>query len=252
MSNSTILSLVTSFAWTLCFALPHSLVAQQLPESAAADEQLPAVVEKFQAEATEKWESEIKKLEARDQAESDPESAILFIGSSSIRMWETIEQDIAPYKPIRRGYGGAKFSDVAVYAKRLICPHQYRALAIFVGNDVAGKPDDHSVADIEALVRHILKVAAEHSPETPMFLIEVTPTPQRFAAWSKIRQANAALREISLTTPHTYFIPTAESYLDESKQPRADLFRDDGLHQNQAGYELWATLIKRRFGEVLK
>ena len=80
----------------------------------------------------------------RDDTEHHPENSILFIGSSSIRRWSHIGKDMEPYHPIQRGYGGAKWSDVAVFAERLISPHAFRAAVFFVGNDITGDSGDKS------------------------------------------------------------------------------------------------------------
>lgn len=211
-----------------------------------------SISEEVRAAAVDKWEAEIKKLEARDQCEVDPDDAILFVGSSSIRRWDDIEVDMAPYRTIQRGYGGSKYSDVAVFAKRLLNPHQYRALVMFVGNDVKGKPEDHAADDVERWVRYIVNVSHEHQPEAPVLLIEVTPTEKRFAVWPQIRQINARLREVALSTENTYFIATAAHFLDPKCNPRVELFGDDRLHLNSDGYDLWSELIRRRLGEVLR
>ncbi|MCK4683706.1 MAG: hypothetical protein KAT44_02010, partial [Pirellulales bacterium] len=74
-------------------------------------------------EAVKRWSHDIEVLEQKDIDQRDPKDAILFIGSSSIRRWESIETDMAPYQVVQRGYGGAKYSDLAVFSKRLIHPH---------------------------------------------------------------------------------------------------------------------------------
>ena len=155
------------------------------------------VLEKYREQATKRWEKTILEIEARDKETTDPSDAVLFIGSSSIRRWEDIAIDMAPYRPIQRGYGGSKYSDVAVFAKRLVEPHQYRALLIFVGNDVSGKPEDHTPDEVEQLVRYVVQVSHSHQPDAPVLLIEVTPTEKRYAAWPKIRAVNSRLREVA-------------------------------------------------------
>ena len=207
---------------------------------------------RYRRKAIGKWEKDIKRLEARDATESDPEDAIMFIGSSSIRRWSDIATDMAPFRTIQRGYGGAKYSDVAIFAKRLLHPHEYRALVIFVGNDVQGKTEDHTPEQVEELVRYIVSVSNNHQADAPVFLIEVTPTSKRFSAWPAIRKVNARLREIALSTPNTHFIATAEHYLDPEGKPRDELFVGDRLHLNEAGYDQWATLIRRRISETFE
>ena len=203
-------------------------------------------------QAVAEWEDDIEALEAKNKTELGDEDSILLIGSSSIRLWETVAEDLAPYRTIARGYGGAKFSDVAFYARRLIQPHQFRALIVFVANDVTGGEKDASLAEIEGWVQHILSVAREHQPNAEIFLIEVTPTEKRWSAWPRIREVNALLRELSLTTPNTHFIPTAEYYLTDDRQPRPEYFGDDQLHLNREGYRRWGKIIRHHLDAELK
>lgn len=202
-------------------------------------------------QANKKWAKEIAKLEARDTSESYPDDAILFLGSSSIRLWERLDHDIAPYRGINRGYGGATYHDLAVFAPRLIAPHTYAAAVVFVGNDILGKPTDTPLDELDRLVRHIIGVSKKHQPEAPVLLVEITPTESRFAAYPQIRKANAVLREIALTAPGVILVETNEYYLTLDRKPITDYFLEDRLHQNPTGYELWGTLIKRELDEVL-
>ncbi|MEQ8836457.1 MAG: hypothetical protein RID07_06595, partial [Lacipirellulaceae bacterium] len=77
----------------------------------------PFDLEPFRKPALEKWSEAIAALEAKDKVEKHPDDAILFIGSSSIRLWKDIAADMSPYHPIQRGYGGARWTDVAVFAE---------------------------------------------------------------------------------------------------------------------------------------
>lgn len=214
-------------------------------------QETPKLLQPHIESATKRWAKAIDAFDKRNAAEPDPENGILFIGSSSIRRWESIATDMAPYATIRRGYGGAKYTDMAVFADRIVTPHRYRALVMFVGNGVVGQPDDHSAEMIERLTRYIVSVSQQHQPQAPVFLIEITPCERRFTAWPKIRQVNARLREVALSTPDTYFIATASHYLTPHGRPRNELFVDDRLHLNASGYQLWSRLIKRRLNDVL-
>ncbi len=102
------------------------------------------------------------------------------------------------------------------------------------------------------MVRHIIEVSRNHQPDAPVLLVEITPCSSRWDAWPKIRAVNYLLREITFTVPNTYFVETAEYYLDAENRPIDDYFRKDLLHQNAAGYRLWGKLIQRRLGEALR
>lgn len=230
--------------------LAQRAVAQETnspPADAAPPGLDPAVI----AAAKARWETAIGELEARDAVETDPAGAILFVGSSSIRLWQDLAADMAPWPTIQRGYGGAKYSDLAVFAPRLLKPHAYRALVVFVANDVSGSPEDHTPQQVVSWLRSIVEVSRTHRPEAPIFVIEITPTARRWEVWPQAQAVNASLRRFCLNEPGLTFITTAAYYLGADKQPRNELFRADQLHLNRDGYKLWAQLIKRRLRDFL-
>ncbi len=201
--------------------------------------------------AEEKWGKTIAELEAKDRAEKDPENAILFLGSSSIRLWDSIAEDMAPYPAIQRGYGGAKFSDGAVFAERLITPHRYRAVVMFFGNDVSGKETDATPEEVAGWFKRMAGVATRHQPDAQIFCIAVTPTSSRWDAWPQVQEVNRALAEACNRDPRLHFIPTATAFLGENGKPMDRLFRDDRLHLNPSGYDVWAGIIKGHLSAVL-
>ncbi len=191
-----------------------------------------------------RWEQEVAALEALDRDEADPDDAILFIGSSSIRLWESIAADMAPWPVIRRGYGGAHYRDLCHYTRRLVAAHAPRAVVVFVANDIPSPTESPSVDQVMADVRATRAAIRGCLPDVPVFFIAVTPTESRWAAWPKISQLNDALADLAATEPETGFIVTAQRFLDPATgRPLPTLFRDDRLHLSAAGYAVWAELI---------
>ena len=208
-------------------------------------------VSQYRVQATEKWEKDIAKLEEQDRIHPDPEDAILFIGSSSIRRWTDLDSDLSPRKTINRGYGGAKFSDLAVYIDRIVNPHQFKALVIFVGNDIVGNPEDKSPVEVARLFKYIVAQVRKKHATQPRFLIAVTPSPSRFKAWPKIREANVELAKVCESGESLHFITTEKHYLDEAGNPIEKYFVQDKLHQNRQGYQVWSRIVKEHLDKVL-
>ncbi len=197
------------------------------------------------------WESDIEKFEQLDVTKSYPSDAILFAGSSSIRLWSTIGKDMMPYNVIQRGYGGAKLSDFAVYADRIIYPHPCKAIVIFIGNDISGNENDKSPLEVSQLFRKTLYIIRRKFTDTPVFWISVTPTPSRWAVWPEIKEANEMIKEICDSHRNTYFIDTEKYFLNSSGLPRSELFIEDKLHLNDEGYRIWSGIIKNELNNVL-
>jgi len=197
------------------------------------------------------WEREIEKFEQLDITKSYPSDAILFAGSSSIRMWSTIGKDMIPYNVIQRGYGGAKLSDFAVYADRIIYPHPCQAIVIFIANDIAGNDNDKSPLEVSQLFKKTLYIIRRKFADTPVFWISITPTPVRWHVWPEIKEANEMIKEICNGHRNTYYIDTEKYFTNASGLPRSELFLEDKLHLNPEGYTIWTGIIKNELNEVL-
>ena len=137
-----------------------------------------------------KWENEIVKLENLDSSQDYTKNQILFIGSSSIRLWKSIKKDLEPYQSIKRAYGGARYTDLIHFTERLVSPHNIKAVGIFVANDITGGENDLSPKEVLKLAKYVVKQIRTSHKSSSVFFIETTPTPKRWKAWSKISQAN--------------------------------------------------------------
>lgn len=208
---------------------------------------------------TAKWESEIAVLEQTDQTESHSQDAILFCGSSSIRLWNTIAVDMAPWPVIKRGYGGAKLPDMIHFAPRLIGPrlgsrnpNRCKAIVLFVANDISGnQKTDAPATEVGLRFARLHRWIRQNDLTIPVFWIEVTPTNSRWKVWPEIQASTRHIRNVLDTDPHGYFIPTAGAYLDSEGIPKKDLFVEDQLHLNKDGYQLWSSLIKTQLHQRL-
>jgi hypothetical protein len=197
------------------------------------------------------WEPEIQKFETLDKENDYPGNSVLFTGSSSIRLWESLSGDMAPHPVIQRGYGGAKLSDYLVYADRIIYPHNASAIVVFIANDISGSESDRSPRQVAKLFRHLVKVIRKEYPEVPVFWISITPSTSRWAVWPQISEANNLIRAYCERTHGTYFIATESLFLNERGTPRDELFQPDLLHLNPDGYKIWSGIIKQEIDKVL-
>ncbi len=195
------------------------------------------------------WEPDIARFDSLDLEEQADENTLLVTGSSSVRLWDSIHSDLSPYRVIQRGYGGAKLSDFNYYADRIIKSGPYKAILIFVANDISGGERDRTPGEVLKLYRILVSRIREHTPDAPVFWIETTPTPSRWHASGRIRDANRKIQKYCDRNPDLYFIETRGAFILPSGSPDSTLFRNDMLHLNRKGYRLWAGLIKESLAE---
>lgn len=208
------------------------------------------------SQSNRQFEEEVSFLESLDFEEKAGEKDVLFIGSSSIRLWDNIQVDMYPYSSIKRGYGGAHFYDLIHFSERLVKNHSPKAILIFVANDITGSNDltnivgDLSPNEVKKLFRYNYKLIRSIHKHIPIFLIETTPTPKRWKVWNKILQANKKLERFCKQVPNLYFISTRDKFIGADGLPIQSLFLNDELHLNSDGYKLWSSVIKSKLIEV--
>jgi hypothetical protein len=195
------------------------------------------------AEENLRWEADIQVIDSLNDVEYSDENTLLVTGSSSVRLWDSIHTDLAPYQVIQRGYGGAKLSDYNLYADRIIKPHQFKAIVIFVANDIHGGDDDRTPREMFQLYQTLVERIRSRNQDTPVFWIETTPTPSRWDVNPRARKANKLIREWSGESEDLHFISTFDAYMTPELLPDSSFFREDMLHLNQKGYKQWAEII---------
>jgi glycerophosphoryl diester phosphodiesterase len=158
---------------------------------------------------------------------------------------------MAPYNVIQRGFGGSKLSDFAVYVRRMVDPHPCSAIVIFIANDITGSDNDKTPEEVASLFKYSLSQIRKTHPSTPVFWIEVTPTPLRWKAWPQIQEANSLINEICRKQENTYFISTKKDFLNSDGTPIRQYFRADKLHLNEEGYKVWSGIIKSEISKVV-
>ncbi|MEO8521199.1 MAG: SGNH/GDSL hydrolase family protein, partial [Acidobacteriota bacterium] len=187
------------------------------------------------------WQKEMAAFEAEDAASAPVPGGVVFVGSSSIRLWN-LRQSFPDLKAVNRGFGGSEIVDSVDHVDLLVLRHKPRTVIFYAGdNDLAaGKTPETVAADYKAFVG---KVRAAQ-PETRIAFIAIKPSVLRWAIVGKVRAANALIRAYSETDDRLGFVDVDGPMLGWDEKPRKDLLQADGLHLTPKGYELWNTLVR--------
>lgn len=189
-----------------------------------------------------RFEKEIAAFEQEDRENPPPANPILFIGSSSIRMWKTLAEDMAPLPVINRGFGGSHASDAIYYFDRIVLPYRPKAIVFYEGdNDIAsGKPPQMVFDDFKTFV----DLVRTNLPGTPVFYLPIKPSVSRWGVWNEMSEANQLIKEYTDKQKDLHYLDTASVMLDKNGVVRRDIFLDDNLHMNALGYDLWTGVVK--------
>lgn len=192
--------------------------------------------------AEQRWKSELDAFAAADRKQMPAAGGVLFVGSSSIRMWSGLETAFADQPlVIRRGFGGSRLSDSADLVHRLVLPYQPRLVVLYAGeNDIAEGATPNDL--LGHFVRFVQQVQSA-LPTTRIAYMSIKPSPSRLAHMAAMRETNLLIQTHVLARDNLDYIDVHTAMLDNDGRARPELFVRDQLHLSAEGYGLWRQIV---------
>ncbi|MBX3243746.1 MAG: hypothetical protein KF685_04760 [Acidobacteria bacterium] len=187
------------------------------------------------------WEKDIAAFLDVDLRQTPPSNAVLFTGSSSIRMWTSLRSDFPKLNVINRGFGGSQLNDLVFFAPKIVIPYKPKKIVIYSGeNDIeAGRSPEDVLADFQAF----LAIRDKHLAGTPVIYISMKPSILRWAIWPNMEKTNSLIKTEAAKHKKVTFVDISTAMLGTDGKPPADLFISDGLHLSRKGYDLWREIL---------
>lgn len=220
-----------SYSRFRCF-LVGSLCIGLLPMFALAEEKSP-----------ERWEKSIVEIEQKIASGKSASEAVLFVGSSSIRLWK-LEDSFPGLVTANHGFGGSFLSDSVHFFDRIVVPVKPSVIVVYAGdNDIAsGKTPETVHADFQ----HFIAAVRAKLPECRQVVyIGIKPSVKRWALAEKIQTTNSMIKADCDKDSLADYADVWEPMLTTDGKPNSDLLVDDGLHMNEKGYRIWTDVVNR-------
>lgn len=189
----------------------------------------------------QKYADVFREFHVEDSLQQSKPGSILFIGSSSFRMWRNV-QEAFPEKPIiNRGFGGSTLEEVIQYADRLIFPYNPKQIVIYAGeNDIAANV---SAEEVCKRFETLHKLIRKHDRKVPIAFISIKPSPSREKFLPEVRKANQMIKDYISKKKNTVYIDVFPLMMNADGSFKEEIFLKDRLHMNQQGYDLWIQAI---------
>lgn len=213
----------------LRFLLTILVLSATLTASIAADGN------KFQKE----WDAYLEK----DKTSPPPADAILCTGSSSMRMWSSLKTDLAPLPVFNRAFGGSTTKDTIAAVPLIITPYKPKVIVYYCGDNDLGSPSTSPDVPVNGFKNFVAEVRKE-LPNVRFVYLSIKPSPKRTDSWPNAQKANAAIQEWCAKDPLMTFIDVGSVLLDDKGAPIPELYKEDKLHMQPAGYERWTKVVK--------
>ena len=188
----------------------------------------------------DRWAKEIAAFEAEDAARPFAPGGIVFVGSSSIRLWN-LATAFPGTRALNRGFGGTQIADSVRHVDRLVLRHRPATVVFYAGdNDInAGRTPAQVRDDFRAFVQRVHAAL----PTTRIAFVGIKPSLARWSKIDDVREANRLVRANCDADDRLGFVDVDGPMLGWDGKPRADLFVKDGLHLSARGYALWNVLV---------
>lgn len=189
-----------------------------------------------------RFAKQIQKFVAQDKESPPQEGVTVFVGSSSIRLWN-LPKSFGDLKAINRGFGGSQISDVNHFAQEVVLRYKPKRIIFFCGgNDIAyGKSPARVLGDFQAFTKRLFR----ELPETRLIVLAIKPSPRREKFLGKVRAANDLIRRDAKKDKRIVFLDGAFDLLMNDKgEIREELYVGDRIHLNEQGYRLWTKMLR--------
>jgi lysophospholipase L1-like esterase len=192
------------------------------------------------------FEKEILAYEKQDSLSMPAKGQILFIGSSSFRLWKSFEADMKGLPAsFNRGFGGSTLADALYYFDRMVVKYQPKWVIMYEGdNDLAkGKLPQQIAAEYDEFKARLKKQV----PGAKLVFVAARPSLARVALVEKQKELNGLIK-----AKGDYFIDMHSPFYLADGSLMMDIFVADKLHLNEKGYAIFAKQIRQFVQSTIK
>lgn len=194
------------------------------------------------------YEEEVSHLEAKIASGEIRKGAHLFYGSSSLRLWDKIKEDLAPYDVENIAFGGSTLQACVHFFDRLVPQCEPKSIIFYAGDNDIGDGVYH--ADIMEHFESLLTKRAVHFGAIHFTFISVKPSPARHHYLHRIRLVNSYVKERLCELQATHYLDIHSKMYTLEGLPDRNLYGDDGLHMNEKGYQIWREAILKDADQI--
>ncbi|MEE8600606.1 GDSL-type esterase/lipase family protein [Euzebya tangerina] len=196
----------------------------------------------------DEFEIDVRALELQPSQQKSSRPKTVFYGSSTFRLWDTLQTDLGLPGALNLGFGGSTVAACHSYFDRLVVPHRPDRVVLYVGeNDVARGV---SPEDVSQQIARFADMAERTLPDTTFMFVSLKPTPDRSDRVAAVRRTNELIaRDVASRERWTY-VDWFTYLIGTSGDVSSSLFAADGVHLNRGGYGVLSRVLRDALNPV--
>ena len=189
-----------------------------------------------------RFAAEIARFDSTDRAHMPAPGGVVFVGSSTIRLWPDLKSDFPGLNVIQRGFGGSRLDEVLRYTPKIVVAYKPRMIVLYAGdNDLA---EGRNAEQVYENYKSFVALVHRSLPNAKIVFVSIKPSESRWSLVGEMRSANEMIRRFTATDPRLEYVDVFNPMLGSDGRPRPELFRPDKLHMTAVGYELWRSILE--------
>lgn len=186
--------------------------------------------------------NEIKAFRTQDSIQPPQDGMVLFIGSSSFRLWKTAQQDFNNTNIVNRAFGGATLEDLIYWQNDVVLKYKPKKIFIYCGENDIASSDKITPEIVFDRFKTLHTTLRKQFPDTPIVFVSIKPCILRWAMKDRMMATNALISNYLKQDSKAVFVNIWDKML-ENDTPMKDIFIEDNLHMNAKGYAIWTKAL---------
>ncbi len=195
------------------------------------------------------YELAVREFQEADRANPPAAGQVVFIGSSSIRAWTTLAEDMAPWPVLNRGFGGSKTGEVLIVMDRIVLAYEPSAIVYYCGDNDLAETNTDAASAAQGFITFCERVHARQ-PGTPIFYMSIKPSLARWGNWPAMKRANQMVADYAAKHDQVTYMDMATCLLGPDGTPDPSMYVADGLHLSPAAYAKWTKIVREHVESV--
>lgn len=180
------------------------------------------------------------------QYESAEKGGVLIMGSSTMDYWKDWQTDIGGRLGYNVGIGGTIVEDWLYAYDKLVKPFDPSIIIIFLGGNNINNMG-HTGAYTRSLMEQLLNKMHEDFPNAEIYYIYSMAVPSCYKGGKFNYEYGQFIDEMKELVANTQWLNGIDTFDDLTRDGEAkkELYRPDGIHLNDDGYDVFAEIINR-------
>lgn len=184
--------------------------------------------------------NEIKAFRKQDSIQKPQDGMLLFIGSSSFRLWKDVKSDFNNSNILNRAFGGATLLDLIYFQNDVVLNYKPKKIFIYCGENDVASSEKVTPKMVFKRYRTFYKTLRKQFPDTPIIFVSLKPAISRWHMKDRMIATNKLINRFMSNQNNAVFVDVWDAML-ENGEPQRDIFKEDNLHMNSKGYAIWVA-----------